>query len=149
VELVIVVVFDQCHLFAFGKRHHGEPARGRQGYGRGILMMRREVDSAQRRPPVQRGQRLDVDARLVDRHRHDASAGGSKRLPRRSIADALDRDDVARSHQRARNQRQRHLAPARHDDLAGADRQRPSGGKHRRQRSAQRWMTFRVAVSEE
>ena len=66
VELVIVVRLRPGRSVRARLGHHRDPARGSQRHGRWILMMRREVDGAQPRSRVQRGQRVDVDARFVD-----------------------------------------------------------------------------------
>ena len=65
-----------------GERQDFEAARRRQRHGRRVLMMRRQVDRAHRRPIVQPREGVDVDALGIDRQRHDAVRRRRGTLPR-------------------------------------------------------------------
>ena len=127
VELVVVVVLDDGDAPRARQLEEAQPPPGVEHHRGRVLMVRRHVDRAQLLARGQRLERVDVEAALVDGHRHQARAGGAERAPRRPIAERLDRDDVARREQRARYEIERHLAAARHHqrvDVGGDAAQR-------------------------
>jgi hypothetical protein len=148
-KLVVVVVFDDRDPLAARQGEKGQAARRLQRHRGRILMMGRDVDGAQFGAARQPLQRSDVHPLAVHGNGDEGRSGGAKRFPRRAVAELLDGDGIAGTEQRPGHQRQRHLAAARHDHVAGPDRQPSGAGEHRGQRRAQRDVPLRIAVGEQ
>ena len=106
---------------------------GREHHGRRVLVVRRDVDGAHGAGARDALDGVDVDAARVDGDGDERAPGEPERAPRRAIAERLDDDDVARVKERSRDEVERHLAPARHEDVVGA-----GGDPARRPRASRR-----------
>ena len=112
-------------------------------------MMRRDVDGANPASRNQLTQRADVQATIVDVHGQDLGAGKPECFPRWPVPRIFDGNGIAWPNQRMRQQRQCHLAAARHHDRRGVDGQAPREREHERELLAKASQPCRMVVGEQ
>jgi hypothetical protein len=119
VELMIVVLFDDREAIPLREGQQIEAPRRRQRHGRGKLVMWGRVEGAQAACTREPFHSHHVQPLRVERHSRNLRSLHSERLDGRLVTQFLDDDDVARTDERSRQQRNPHLTSPRHAHLVG------------------------------
>ncbi len=99
VELVTVVVLDDCKVELFGKGQHPHTSRCREQDRGGELMVGGDVDRSHALAITEFLQLIDLQTVFIESDCNDFSASRTKRFARRRIAECFDHNTIARTYQ--------------------------------------------------
>src|SRR4051794_614020 len=123
---MVVVVLDNRKAVCARELHEPQPSPGRHGHRGGILVMRCHVDSPNPLLDNDTLQSVYVHSIVIDGYANNLRADQPECLPRRSISQLFDHDDVIGTKKRLRQQRECHLTAACNTDMLWASRQTTS-----------------------